>query len=210
MAILPNLPSSAQIASLAGILDFYYYKGIPCVRSWPNKPTKTKAIKRTWANMRNGNLLWKGVKQVDVEALTYASKASELTNRDMFLANVLIMNTPRSVVAMESIHLIGNYIFVNFDLIQGDKPLMSVNWLDHDGASAYVRWSMSSARTRGYPFGKRDTPHFKTGYMKTISWLNGHGFVVFKNRFRVLFFHFVDPHKIIKFCSGVYHNDFRV
>lgn len=209
MAVLPKMPSQAQIRSLAGILDFYYYKGIACVRTWPCKPQNTPAMKRTHANMKAGNILWKGIKQMDSEALSYATKASELTNRDMFLANVLIMSSPRSVIQIESIHLIGNYIYVNFDRIQGDKPLMSANWLDHAGASAYIRWTKGFKQTRGYPFGKRDTPHFKTGYMKTISWLNGHGFVVFRNRYRVLFFHFVDPYKIINFCSGVYHRSYQ-
>lgn len=38
MAKLLKMPSREIISAFAGVLDFYVWKGIPCVRSWPRKP----------------------------------------------------------------------------------------------------------------------------------------------------------------------------
>lgn len=38
MAKLTALPEEAIIAGFRGVLDFYLWKGVPCVRSWPRKP----------------------------------------------------------------------------------------------------------------------------------------------------------------------------
>lgn len=35
MAVLERLPEQSIIDGLRGALDFYVYRGIPCVRSWP-------------------------------------------------------------------------------------------------------------------------------------------------------------------------------
>lgn len=32
------MPAQAVIDGYKGIIDFYLWKGIPCVRSWPRKP----------------------------------------------------------------------------------------------------------------------------------------------------------------------------
>jgi len=37
MAKLARLPNKDIIDKLAGVLDFYYWRGIPCVRKWPAK-----------------------------------------------------------------------------------------------------------------------------------------------------------------------------
>lgn len=209
MAVLESFPSAVIIQNLHGILDFYYCRGIPCVRTWPCKPRNTPAMRKTHTNLKRGLALWSDVKGDDYTAYSFAVSQSEWTNRDLFLSNVLIMKTPRSVIALDSIHLIGNYIYVNIDLIAGDKPLLSVNWCDSMESKEYVNWTKSYKEISGYRFGTKNQPHFKTGYMKTISWLNSHGFFIFRNRFRVLFFHFVDPHGLTNFSSGVYHYDFR-
>ncbi len=46
MAKLHTLPPEEIIKGLRGILDFYYCRGIPCVRRWPkkSKPTQTQAL----------------------------------------------------------------------------------------------------------------------------------------------------------------------
>lgn len=43
------MPSQEIISSLAGVLDFYVWKGIPCCRSWPRKPAmpRAPAVQRT-------------------------------------------------------------------------------------------------------------------------------------------------------------------
>ena len=209
MAILSAMPSQAQIKNLHGILDFYYYKGIPVVRTWPCKPRNTPAMVRTHRSLRRGLALWRDVIGVDYDAYSFAVRQSEFTNRDMFLSNIMQSKSPRSWITINSVVLIGNYIYVNFDLLQGDKPLLSVNWLDKTEPSVYINWTKEFKKESGYLWPSKVNPYFNTGYMKSISWLNGHGFFIFRNRYRVLFFHFTDPHNLTKFSSGVYHYDFR-
>ena len=43
MAKLTKMPSQAIISLFAGTLDFYVWKGIPCVRTWPRKPQMPRA-----------------------------------------------------------------------------------------------------------------------------------------------------------------------
>jgi len=44
MARIPTLPSLEIIRGLKGILDFYVWKGLPCVRAWPKyRPAKQTA-----------------------------------------------------------------------------------------------------------------------------------------------------------------------
>ncbi len=51
---LKKMLSGSQIASMRGVVDFYYWKGIPCGRSWPKKPKQpgTPAQLVTWAAFR--------------------------------------------------------------------------------------------------------------------------------------------------------------
>lgn len=209
MALLDAMPNQAIIKNMHGILDFYRYKDLVVVRTWPCKPQLTPAMVRTHRSLRRGLKLWKEVPLMDYEAYTYAVRQSEFTNRDMFLSNILRLKTPRSLITLNSVVLIGNYIYVNFDLLQGDKPLLSVNWLDSMEPSVYINWTKAYKKESGYYWPSKVNPHFNTGYMKTISWLNSHGFFIFRNRYRCLFFHFTDPYNLTKFSSGVYHYDFR-
>jgi hypothetical protein len=43
MATLDTLPSADVVLSLKGTLDFYIWRGIPCVRTWPRKPRHPRA-----------------------------------------------------------------------------------------------------------------------------------------------------------------------
>ena len=45
MAVLSALPEQSIIDGYRGVLDFYYYCGLPVARSWPRSPGKTRAPK---------------------------------------------------------------------------------------------------------------------------------------------------------------------
>jgi len=51
MAKLTALPHQSIIDGFKGTLDFYVWRGIPCVRSWPRKPLlpRSPAVQRTAA-----------------------------------------------------------------------------------------------------------------------------------------------------------------
>lgn len=38
MAVIPVIPNPAVIKAARGVLDFYVWRGLAVVRSWPNKP----------------------------------------------------------------------------------------------------------------------------------------------------------------------------
>lgn len=43
MPRMPVLPPTNTIMGLKGVLDFYTWRGIPCVRSWPSPPKLPRA-----------------------------------------------------------------------------------------------------------------------------------------------------------------------
>lgn len=43
MAKLLRLPEQSIIDGMAGTIDYYYWKGIPCARSWPKKPSMPRS-----------------------------------------------------------------------------------------------------------------------------------------------------------------------
>lgn len=40
MAVLERLPAQEIIDNLKGVVDYYYWKGIPCCRKWPHWPKR--------------------------------------------------------------------------------------------------------------------------------------------------------------------------
>jgi len=42
MAKLTALPSATLIDSMAGVVDYYYWRGIPVARKWPRSPGRTR------------------------------------------------------------------------------------------------------------------------------------------------------------------------
>lgn len=40
MAVITKMPHQAIIDGFKGVLDYYYFLGIPCVRKWPHWPKR--------------------------------------------------------------------------------------------------------------------------------------------------------------------------
>jgi len=209
MVILEGMPSIAQIRSLKGVIDFYYCKGVPCARAYPRKPRLTPALQRTHNSMRQGIASWNKLPQVDIQAFTFATDQSELIHKDMFLSNFLSRPGDASVVYLVNISLVGNMVRIDVNLAQGDRPEMGYKWCDSNSITEYLIWKIGYARTRGYPFGKRDQPYFSNILTTSGVWVGNTGTFGFQNEERILFFHFLDPRNHKPFSSGVYHHDFR-
>ena len=41
MAVIARMPSVAIVNGFKGVLDYYVYRGIPCVRKWPRYKPRT-------------------------------------------------------------------------------------------------------------------------------------------------------------------------
>lgn len=70
MAVLDKLPSAAIIRGYKGTLDFYLWKGIACVRSWPHWQPRTPYAteSRNQADFAYINRLWSTLPE-NVQAL---------------------------------------------------------------------------------------------------------------------------------------------
>lgn len=87
MATLDRMPSQAIIDDLKGVIDFYYWKGIPCARRWPTWVKRTATTREkanqdafTYAIMSYAELP-PVVRQFYVEM----AAGTNVTARDLFL-----------------------------------------------------------------------------------------------------------------------------
>ena len=86
MAIIKHMLGEKVISGFRGVIDFYYYMGIPCARRWPRSPGKkrTPASMAWWAPFAYASSEWNNLSE-EVRR-TYEELASDtgLSARDMF------------------------------------------------------------------------------------------------------------------------------
>ena len=85
MAKLTALPSQAIIDGLKGKLDFYYWMGIPVVRSWPRSPGKRRApaVEAQWEAWTTASRIWNLLDDEIRQAYIQTSHGTNLTGRDL-------------------------------------------------------------------------------------------------------------------------------
>jgi len=85
MAKVTVLPDQAIIDKLAGVLDYYTYMGIPCVRKWPvlHVTDRTEAVKAMWPFFRYINQLAGTLPPYVVQQWQAMIEGSTLTWKDM-------------------------------------------------------------------------------------------------------------------------------
>lgn len=91
MAKISHMPALGVIQGLRGVLDFYYWKGIVCVRSWPrisyaNRTPASLASAQLFGQISRGYALLPG----NLKDL-YAQNAqgSPRTGRDVYMSATL-------------------------------------------------------------------------------------------------------------------------
>jgi len=84
VARLDAMPSLAIIDGLKRTLDFYYWMGIPCVRSWPRSPghKRAPAVEAQWAPFSFAAKEWSNLTDVVKDAYTQMALGTALTPRD--------------------------------------------------------------------------------------------------------------------------------
>lgn len=91
MAKINALPSLEVINTLKGTLDYYYWKGIPCVRKWPVIPRSS----RTQASLDSAHLFgvivqgWALVGATAKALYIEAAADQPRTGRDLYVSGVL-------------------------------------------------------------------------------------------------------------------------
>ena len=91
MAILDTLPSKAIIDGLKGVLDFYSWKGIPVVRSWPRSPghDRSPAVEAQWVAFGYAAGEWKNLSAEVKQAYIDLAQGTSYTGRDWFMRSYL-------------------------------------------------------------------------------------------------------------------------
>jgi hypothetical protein len=86
MAVIDELPSRQIIDGFKGTLDYYLWKGLPCVRKWPvwhkRAPTAEEfANQQLFAAVQAA---WKDVDATSRQAFFEMAQGTGLTARDMY------------------------------------------------------------------------------------------------------------------------------
>lgn len=89
MAVLTGLPAPEVIIGLRGVLDFYLWKGLAVVRTWPKKPAGSRAplVQAHIAEYTDFNRRGRTVASELVVAWTAATAGTTWTWHDAWLAS---------------------------------------------------------------------------------------------------------------------------
>lgn len=104
MAVLKEMVGQKVIDGFKGVIDFYYYMGIPVARTWPRKPTgaRSPGVQAQWPVFKQAAELFD---QISPEVrLAYAQMAvgTNLTAKDIFFRGY-ISGTLRYFIAVDQI-----------------------------------------------------------------------------------------------------------
>jgi len=74
------------IDGFKGVIDFYYWMGIPCARAWPKSPGKNRNpnVQAQWPIFQTAAQLWRDISPAVREAYNDMAKPTNLTGKDMF------------------------------------------------------------------------------------------------------------------------------
>ena len=96
MAIVKALPGIKIIRGFRGILDFYFWMGIPCVRRWPKKPTgnRSQNVVAQWPAWAYIGKSWNAISPEIRQLYIHQAEGTSLTGRDLFTRGYLSGWTP--------------------------------------------------------------------------------------------------------------------
>ena len=86
MAIIKAMVGRKVIDGFRGVIDFYFYMGIPCARSWPRKPkgARVPAVMAQWPVFQNAARLWHEISPEVRKTYEEMAVTTNLTPRDIF------------------------------------------------------------------------------------------------------------------------------
>ncbi|KKL62564.1 hypothetical protein LCGC14_2183940 [marine sediment metagenome] len=91
MAKVTVMPSMAIIRGFKGALDFYYWMGIACCRSWPKSPGKIRSVPvaAQWPAFSESARLWSQLSLEVQQPYNRLAEGTGLSGRDMFTRSYL-------------------------------------------------------------------------------------------------------------------------
>lgn len=87
MAKIKEMLAEKVIDGFKGVIDFYYYMGIPCIRRWPKSPGKIRspAVMKGWSAFTYAVREWKNLSPEVMRTYEILASDTGLTGRDMFM-----------------------------------------------------------------------------------------------------------------------------
>jgi len=91
MAKLRKMLDEAVISGYRGVVDYYYYKGVPCARAWPQRPRvpRSLAVQLSQKPFIEGVRLASQLSPEMVEFYKSNAASTTLTWRDLFMRSYL-------------------------------------------------------------------------------------------------------------------------
>ena len=91
MAKIGKLPGAAVISGFKGVIDFYVWKGIACVRQWPSSPGhwRAPAVMAQWSAFTQATRLWQLLSPEVQDAYKRMAAGTHLTGRDIQVKSYL-------------------------------------------------------------------------------------------------------------------------
>lgn len=84
MARIAGVPPRGTVLGFKGILDFYAWKGQPCVRRWPRSPGKLRApaVMAQWDDFKHVTQGFKTIDGTVMPALSSMVTGTQLVQKD--------------------------------------------------------------------------------------------------------------------------------
>ena len=86
MAKIKAMVALKVIHGFKGVIDFYFYMGIPCARAWPKKPSQLRNanVQAQWPVFRQAAELFDQLSPEVRQAYFQMAVGTNLTAKDMF------------------------------------------------------------------------------------------------------------------------------
>ena len=91
MAVIKTMVGERVISGFRGSLDFYYYKGLACVRKWPKSPghNRAPAVQAQWQPFLEAVALAKQLSPAMVQFYKDNAASTNMTWKDLFFRSYL-------------------------------------------------------------------------------------------------------------------------
>jgi len=91
VAKIGKLPGAAVISGFKGVIDYYVWKGIACVRQWPRSPGhwRAPAVMAQWSAFAEASKLWNELSPEVQEAYKRMAAGTSWSGRDAFTKSYL-------------------------------------------------------------------------------------------------------------------------
>lgn len=204
LAKLDGMPSSEIVGGFRGVYDFYYYKGIPCVRAYPDKLEKTLKWRLTSTNLATANRVWRSIPYIDRHAFRFMSLYSPMSARDCFFSVYMLMSVPKQLSFLDSIVKVGGKYNIQFALVEGIAPNLMWNYAPYLGPCMFVTWRLRTVVHSMRGLLRKSFPVFRT--REVVSPVVAGKKFVFEipYNYNHLFFCLCHPSSEARFSSGVY------